>query len=150
MHRHRRPRATVVALVSVLAVLAPQAGAQGRSPEELKALKAVMKEWSRALDVKCTHCHNPKDFQEWTANRTIGQTMSEVFVGTLKPPAATPGGECGACHTGSIKADEAKLAAIGKDRLKPLAASFKARAAEAADEAVRTALLNVAKYLEGL
>ena len=77
--------ALAVAFAVVTSASPAPAQAKERTKAELKALKKVMKGWSKALGVKCKLCHNPKDFKEWTAQREVGMAMSELFVDVLKP-----------------------------------------------------------------
>lgn len=141
---------TLAAPVLTAAVgFAPEARAAERTKEELKALKKVMKQWSKALGVKCKNCHNTKDFKEWTAQREIGMAMSEVFTKKLKSPTGEPI-ECSSCHTKSVKPDEAKLKAFPAKDLKALAADFEAKSAGAKTDEAKKKLAEVAAYLNTL
>ena len=139
------------ALLTVASLLAPPAprpaAAAERTKEELKALKKVMKRWSKALGVKCKHCHNTKDFKEWTSQREVGLAMSDLFTKKLKAPAGIEAIECGTCHTKSLKPDEAKLKAFPAADLKALSADFKARSDAAKSEEAKKELAEVAEYL---
>ena len=147
----RKPLFALAMAFAVVTSASPApAQAKERTKAELKALKKVMKGWSKSLGVKCKLCHNPKDFKEWTAQREVGMAMSELFVDVLKPATDKPGGECAACHTKSLKPDDAKMAAFGKDKLKALAPRFKERAGKVKAPEAKDKLLSVAKYLEGL
>ncbi len=145
-------RALIAACLLALPMTAqPQsAAAAERTKEELKALKKVMKKWSKALGVKCKHCHNTKDFSEWTARREVGMAMQELFGKKLKPLEGTTAVTCGDCHSKSLKTDEAGLKRFGLPKVKALASDFKARGAAAKTDGAKETLAEVAKYLEGL
>ena len=140
--------ATTVAAVAVL----PARTAHGaeRTKEELAALKKVMKEWSRALGVKCNHCHNTKDFKEWTARREVGLAMSELFPKKLKPLPGTQAVTCSDCHEKSLKPQDAKVKAFPIADLSALSADFKARAQACKEEEAKKILEKVAAYLGAL
>ena len=150
-----------VAIGGGLASAPGSAHATERTKEELKALKKVMKQWSKALGVKCKHCHNTKDFKEWTPQREVALAMSELFTKKLKPPAGggAPGGAVGAgasagagvtcsdCHEKSLKPDPAKIKRFKAADLKALAPAFKARSASVKTEEAKKVLDAVADYL---
>ncbi len=140
--------ACLLTLPAMTAVtFAPPAQAAERTKEELKALKKVMKKWSKALGVKCKHCHNTKDFKEWSAHREIGLAMNKLFTAKLKPLPGTEAVTCSDCHDKSLEVDEAKMAAFPAANLKALAADFTAAAEVCKEEEAKEALAKVAAYL---
>ncbi len=142
-------RRTII-VATVMALFPLQAESAPRTKEELRALKKVMKSWSKALGVKCKHCHNTKDFAEWTDNREVGLAMHEIMTKKLKPLDGADAVRCGDCHSKSLKPEEAKLKRFKRADLQGLAKAFRERSASAKAEQAKKDLAAFATFLEGL
>ncbi len=101
----------------------PHASGEAGAPfTQTESQYALMLNWSQALDVNCTYCHNSQSFQEWSISTPMRTTawhglqmvrdMNENYLlplgpeypdNRLGPHGDAPKGYCATCHQGQTK-----------------------------------------------
>jgi hypothetical protein len=101
--------APLAALVAALVAARPTRAQEFSKAEEERRIneaRPIMEEWSKALGVKCEHCHVAKGglegYLQENPNRAVAKQCLELFVKKLKTAENEPV-KCSTCHRGMVE-----------------------------------------------